>query len=107
AAGATTSSAAPVAATPAVWVVKSPTATVYLMGLVQLLRPNTNWHTPQIARDIAESQELWLEVADPEDASQALALIRKYGVSTEGPLTKRLPPQDLAALDKVAQGINV
>jgi len=103
---ATASPPAAITATPAVWVVKSPTATVYLMGSVHVLRPNVSWHTPQIARDIAESQELWLEVADPEDQSQTLALIRKYGVSTDGPLTKRLSPEDLAALDKAAQGIS-
>lgn len=105
-AGAASSPHAAIAATPAVWVAKSPAATVYLMGSVHVLRPNMRWHTPQIASDIAESQELWLEVADPDDQSQALALIGKYGMSTNGPLTEKLSPEDLAALDKAAQGIN-
>ncbi len=61
---------------------------------------------PRVTRAIGESQELWLEVADADDQAKALALIQKYGLSTNGPLTKKLSVEDLAQLDRISHTIN-
>jgi uncharacterized protein YbaP (TraB family) len=83
-----------VRADPALWEVKSRTATVYLFGTVHLLRRDVQWQTPKVAEAFGKSDELWLEVADPADANAVLPLVTKYGFDAKAPLSTKLSKAD-------------
>ncbi len=72
--------ALPAAASPPLWVVRSPTATVYLFGTVHGLPPKADWHSPVVDRALAASSEIWTE-ADPGSLKGLVRLIRRYGLS--------------------------
>jgi hypothetical protein len=81
----------PAMADPALWVAKSPTATVYLFGTIHVLPQGTTWMDPAIQAALAASSELWTE-ADISNLSGAVDAIRHYGLgATENPETL-LPP---------------
>lgn len=93
--GLTLACAAPQArAEPALWEVKSRTATVYLFGTIHLLRPDVRWQTPKVAEAFGKSDELWLEVADPGDTSAAVPLVTKFGFDPKTTLSSKLDKAD-------------
>src|SRR5580698_10130289 len=59
------------AAEPAVWVVKSPTATIVLFGSVHLLPPELKSEPPKLVRALAAANEVWFEI--PIDEADNLA----------------------------------
>ena len=59
------------AAQPAVWVVKSPTATIVLFGSVHLLPPELRWEPPKLVSALAAANEVWFEI--PIDEANNLA----------------------------------
>src|SRR5215469_898729 len=93
----------PARADPALWVAKGPKATVYLFGTIHVLRQNQAWETPTIAKAFAASQELWLEVPDPDNVKAVQDLVAQLGADPQHPLSTKLPPQELAHLDVVAK----
>lgn len=95
------------AAKPALWVAKSPTATVYLFGTIHILRKGQDWETPEIAQALAASSELWLEVPNADDPQAAQALMRQLGFDPANPLSAQLPPPDIAHLDTAAKAIGI
>ncbi len=107
AAGLAFSSSAPALAEPGLWLAKGPSATIYLFGTIHVLHKNQVWETPAIARALADSQELWLEVPDPGDAKALQPLIAQLGSDPQHPLSTKLPPQVLAHLDAVAKSIGM
>lgn len=98
---------APAAAEPGLWVVKGPHATVYLFGTIHLLKKNQVWESPAIAEALASSQELWLEVPDPDDGAQVRKLTTALGYDPQHPLSTKLSPPDLARLDAAARSLGV
>lgn len=72
---------APALAHPALWVVKSPTATVYLFGTIHALPEGMHWHYPALDRALAASDSLYVEEDDSSRAKMT-ALILKYGVNS-------------------------
>ena len=93
----------PAAAAPGLWLAQGPNAAVYLFGTIHVLKPNMTWETPAIAKALAASQELWLEIPDPGAAQDAQTLTRELGFDPQHPLSAKLPPAVLAHLDAVAQ----
>ncbi|HTZ71252.1 MAG TPA: TraB/GumN family protein [Acetobacteraceae bacterium] len=77
-------------AAPALWVVRSSTATVYLFGTVHNLPPDVNWRSPMLDRALASSQQIWTE-ADTGSLAYLQRLIRRYGLSQQGNLRNLLP----------------
>ncbi|WP_336963269.1 TraB/GumN family protein [Sphingobium aquiterrae] len=61
--------AAPVTvkADPALWVVKDKDTTIYLFGTVHVLKPGYEWFTGGVKKAFDASDELVLEVIEPED----------------------------------------
>lgn len=104
--GATAGALAAGTADPAIFVARSATATVYLLGTVHVLPPGLNWHSAGVNHAIAEAGELWLEVADVGDATEGVRLVQRYGLEQGGPWTGKLSPDDLAALDAAARTFN-
>lgn len=81
-------------AEPALWIVKSRTATVYLFGTVHLLKRASRWETPRIRHAFAHSDELWLEVPDGGDAAAAQPTVSRLGFDRRTPLTRKLSAYD-------------
>ncbi len=97
---------APALAQPAFWVVKDADSTIYLLGTIHLLKPETEWRTPKLDAAIAESKELWLELPTTDaQAMQAemMVLVSRYGLSPADRLTKKLTDDEIATLDEAAR----
>lgn len=97
---------APASAQPALWVVKDADSTIYLLGTVHLLRPETKWHSEKLDKALAEAKELWLELPTTNaDAMQdeMMALVRKHGLSPALPLSTDLTPDEMKTLDEAAR----
>ena len=98
--------AAPALAQPALWAVKDADSTIYFLGTVHLLKPETEWRSEKLDAAIAESQALWLELpsTNPEKmAGEMLALVSKYGMSPRRRLSADLTPDELKTLDEAAK----
>ena len=94
-------------AEPGLWVVKGARSTIYLFGTVHTLRKDQPWASPQVAKALAESDELWLEIPDPEDTRAAQALIAQFGFDRQHPLSTKLPASDIAHLDAAAKSVGL
>ncbi|KQN82288.1 hypothetical protein ASE90_11490 [Sphingomonas sp. Leaf67] len=67
--------AAPAALAPALWVARDADTTIWLFGTVHLLRPGTPWLTGPVARAVADSDVLTLEIAPTTPDAMAQALV--------------------------------
>jgi len=94
----------PAAADPALWVVRDEDSTIYLLGTVHVLRPDTVWRSPAIDRAMAEADTLWIEV-EADDPAAMQPLVRKYGLDPANPLSGKLTPEQKAQLDAAAAGM--
>jgi uncharacterized protein YbaP (TraB family) len=103
--------AGPPLANPALWVVKSKTATVYLFGTIHALDPRQVWRTPAFEKAFRESSELWEEAPmhvttkngapafAPEEAQRIGQLTASLGMTADGPpLLARLSAGETAEL---------
>jgi uncharacterized protein YbaP (TraB family) len=97
----------PARAEPGLWFAKGPNATIYLFGTIHVLRKNQAWETPDIANALAASQELWLEVPDPDNVKAVQPLIAQLGADPQHPLSTKLSPPVLAHLDEVAKSVGM
>ena len=93
------------AAEPAIWIVKGPHATVYLFGTIHALDKNHPWHSVKIDAAIQQSQSLWLEVPNVDDAASMQPLIMQLGLDMAHPLSSKLTPDQMAKLNKAAAGL--
>jgi uncharacterized protein YbaP (TraB family) len=93
-------------ADPALWLVKSPTATVYLFGTVHVLPENTRWHYPALDEALAASSALYVE-EDDDDPATMQPLVMQYGMDARHPLSARLDDADRARLDGAAKAIGL
>lgn len=89
-------------AAPALWLVQSSTGKVYLFGTVHLLRDGTPWRSPEIEAAMKESQDLYLEIADPTNA-EALSSLVKIGFDRDHPLSTKISKSDVALLGEAAK----
>ena len=92
-------------AEPAIWVVKGPHSTVYLFGTIHALDKNHPWHSAKIDAAIKQSESLWLEVPNVDDAASMQPLILQLGIDMAHPLSSRLTPEQMAKLNKAAVGV--
>jgi len=93
------------AAEPAIWVVKGPHATVYLFGTVHALDKTHPWHSAKVDAAIQQSQSLWLEVPNVDDAASMQPLLMELGLDIVHPLSSKLTPDQMAKLSKAATGL--
>jgi uncharacterized protein YbaP (TraB family) len=95
-------------AEPAIWVVKGPHATVYLFGTVHALSKDDTWRSsPKVDAAIKQSQTLWLEIPNVDDAASMQPLILQLGMDPAHPLSSRLTADQLAKLTKDAAGSGI
>ena len=90
-------------AEPAMWVIRDHDTTIYLVGTVHALRPEMLWKAEKIMKTVGESTELWLELADSDDAAAAAPLMQKYGTDPAKPLSKKLNFDQRAKLARATE----
>jgi uncharacterized protein YbaP (TraB family) len=79
-------------AEPAIWLVQSPTAKIYLFGTMHMLPKQGTWFGPKIAAAFADSQELW-EEADIGLLNKAMAPnIMDLAIAPDSNLWAKLAP---------------
>lgn len=97
---------APALAQPAFWAAKDADSTLYILGTVHLLRPETVWRTDKLDAAIAEATELWLELPTTDASAMAaemMPLVAQYGLAPGNPLSKQLTPEEMKTLDEAAR----
>ncbi|MDX3908772.1 MAG: TraB/GumN family protein [Sphingobium sp.] len=86
-----------VSADPALWVVKDEDTTIYLFGSVHVLKPGTVWFDDEIKAAFDKSDELVLELVEPDQATMAQK-VAALGIDPDGPpLTEKLQAKPRAA----------
>ncbi len=103
---ATALAAFPAAADPALWVIRDKDSTLYLLGTVHVLKPETVWRTPAIDAALKEADALWVEV-DTDDTAAMGGLVRQYGLDPARPLSSKLDAGQKARLDTAAASLGV
>jgi uncharacterized protein YbaP (TraB family) len=97
--------ALPAAAQPAFWVIKDADSTIYLLGTIHVLRPDTVWRGAKLDAAMKEAEELWLELPSADPASMQadmLRMVQKHGLAPQLPLSKDLTPEEMQTLDEAA-----
>lgn len=79
---------APIAGTtdadPAIWVVKDSDTTIYLFGTVHILKPGLSWFDEAVRTAFDASDELVLEMIEPDQAAMQTLMTTK-GIDPDGP----------------------
>ncbi len=91
------------AADPALWVARSPSATVYLFGTIHVLPAGERWMDAPIGKALAASTELWTE-ADISSLSASVDAIRHYGLGATQSTEQLLPEAYRARYRREAAG---
>jgi uncharacterized protein YbaP (TraB family) len=94
-------------ADPALWVVKDSDTTIYLFGTVHVLKPGLSWFDEAIKTAFDKSDELVLEMIEPDTATMQ-GLIMKTALNPAGPtLTEKLPADKREAYAKALADVGV
>jgi len=91
---------------PALWVVKDADTTIYLFGTVHLLPNDIDWHSPALDRALQQSQSLYIEITDDNQAHMT-ALVVRYGIDPAHPLSGLLTSKENAELAAAAKTAGV
>jgi uncharacterized protein len=88
-------------ATPALWQIKTPHATLYLFGSIHAMKKEVHWETPKIQDALAASSTLYLEITelDPASVQAAQPEILQLGTDPEHPLSTKITKPDIELLD--------
>lgn len=79
---------------PALWRVKDADTTIYLFGTVHVLKPGTQWFKGGVKRAFDGSDELVLEIVQPEDQQAMAATMAGTALARDGvKLSDRLSPE--------------
>jgi uncharacterized protein YbaP (TraB family) len=97
--------ASPVLAEPALWAIKDKDSTIYLFGTVHVLKPQTAWRSPKIAKAFAAADDVVMEIEQPEDPKTIQPLMLKYGIDQAAPLPTKLTPETYRKLQAAAQSM--
>ncbi|SCW92046.1 hypothetical protein SAMN02927924_04113 [Sphingobium faniae] len=78
---------------PALWKVEDADTTIYLFGTVHVLKPGMDWFKGGIRRAFDQSDELVLEIIEPDDPKQMASIMGGAAVARDGTaLSQRLEP---------------
>jgi uncharacterized protein YbaP (TraB family) len=90
---------------PALWVIRDADSTIYLLGTVHVLRPETAWSSSRLEAAFDSADQVIFEIENPGDQATLLPLIREHGVSPDRPLTHLISTGDLNRLHLAASTI--
>lgn len=81
-------------AAPALWQVKDDDTTIYLFGTVHVMKPGVEWFKGRVKSAFDRSDELILEIREPEDPQAMAATMAGMAVARDGiKLSDRLSPE--------------
>jgi len=90
-------------AAPALWLVQNGRSQIYLFGTLHALPRGAAWRTPVFDAVYAQAQTVWFEAPIDEVDPRAFSrFVAEHGVDPEQPLSRKLPPRTLAALQRQA-----
>ncbi|MEC7933354.1 MAG: TraB/GumN family protein [Pseudomonadota bacterium] len=96
--------AATPAATPALWRVRDADTSIYLFGTVHVMKPDVVWFTGKVKDAFDASDELVLEIIEPDDPRTLSATMAGMALAKDGvKLTDRLTPQARTAYQAAMQ----
>lgn len=75
---------ATVIATPALWQVKDDDTTIWLFGTVHVMKPGIDWFGGAVKRAFDGSDELVLEIVEPDDPNVMGAIMATKALATDG-----------------------
>lgn len=83
---------------PAVWTLSDDDTTVYLLGTIHLLKPDTPWYTQELKQIMADAESLTVEAeVDAIDPMQMQQLVMRVGFYPQGQLLADDLPDDVMA----------
>lgn len=90
------------------WVIKDADSTIYLLGSIHVMKPDTPWLTPAIQARFDSAQEVWFEIPDLDNKAAAGPVAQKYMFDPQGDMTSDLTPVELARIDDLLKpmGLN-
>jgi uncharacterized protein YbaP (TraB family) len=96
-------------ASPALWQIKGPHATLYLFGSIHVMKKEIHWETPKIQDALAASGTLYLEIAelDPAAVQTHQPEILQLGTDPEHPLSTKLTKPDVELLDTAVKAMGL
>ncbi|WP_066556722.1 TraB/GumN family protein [Croceicoccus bisphenolivorans] len=94
-------------ADPALWVVSDDDTKIYLFGTMHALKPDLVWFDDAVAGAFAESDELVLEMLEPDEMEIAPVLRREAMYATGGGLSKTLTPEQYGRFSAAATGLGI
>jgi uncharacterized protein YbaP (TraB family) len=97
---------APVAARPALWMIRQAHSTIYLFGTVHLLPNDIAWRYPALDHALADSRTLYIELTDDNQANMA-ALVLRYGLDPAHPLSSLLDASQRQRLQHAVEQASV
>ena len=81
------------AASPALWQVKDADTTIYLFGTVHVMKPGIDWFGGKVKRAFDASDELVLEIVEPDDPRAIATTMGRLALASDGvKLSDRLTP---------------
>lgn len=92
---------------PALWVVRDADSTIYLFGTVHVLRPTTAWGSDRVDAAFDSADQIWLEIANPNDQAAIVPLIQQHGIALDRPLSTLLSAEQFTALDAAARTVGL
>lgn len=94
-------------ADPAIWVVKDPDTTIYLFGTVHLLKPGLSWFDEAIKAAYDSSDELVIEMIEPDTETIQQATLRLAIDPSGTPLRDKLTPEARAKYEAALTKLGV
>ncbi|MBN9318879.1 MAG: TraB/GumN family protein [Caulobacterales bacterium] len=82
-------------AAPAMWRVRDADSEIYLFGTMHVLPAGLKWRTPLFDQAYARADQVWFETDMRASPETLAALMAKYGVDTDRPLTQKLTSKGL------------
>jgi len=94
-------------ADPALWLVKDADTNIYLFGTVHVLKPGQTWFDEAVRAAYDRSDEVVLEVVDPDSPANATTITRLARSADGRPLRDKLSAATRAKYDAAMQGLGV
>lgn len=92
------------AASPALWQVKDADTTLYLFGTVHVMKPGIDWFKGPVKQAFDASDELVLEIIEPDDPAALGTTMMRQAVAQDGvKLSDRLSPEARATYQAAMQ----
>jgi uncharacterized protein YbaP (TraB family) len=99
--------AGPVPIKPAMWVIRDADSTIYLLGSIHVMKPETHWLSPAIQSRFDSASDVWFEIPDLDNKAAALPVAQKYMFDPQGDVASGLTPDELARVNDLLKPMSL